>query len=155
MSIGGFIGKVFGTDAAIQTTVNAVKDGLDALVYTEEEKATTAAADRAAARSMVVEWMQATSGQNLARRWLAIVITTGWLAQYGSANLFAVIAVFVKEPLSQQMLAASGIMGGYANQMNGAVMLILAFYFAAPHMGQIVDAAMSRFGKPPTPAKEQ
>ena len=149
MSIGSFVGKVFGTDAAIKETVSAVRDGLDALVYTDEEKATDAAADRAKARSMVVEWMQATSGQNLARRWLAIVITSGWLAQYAAANLFAVAAVFTKEPLAQQMLAASGIMGGYANQMNGAVMLILAFYFAAPHMGQIVDSAMQRFGKAP------
>ena len=34
-----FWGKVFGTDEAIKGAVTAVRDGLDALVYTDEEKA--------------------------------------------------------------------------------------------------------------------
>jgi hypothetical protein len=29
--------------------------------------------------------------------------------------------------------------------MNGAVMLILGFYFAAPYMGKMVDGAMAKF----------
>ena len=37
-------------------------------------------------------------------------------------------------------------MGGYAHEMNGAMMLILGFYFAAPYMGSIVEGAMKKFG---------
>jgi hypothetical protein len=67
-----FWGKIFGTENAINTTISAVKDGLDALVYTDEEKAGDAAKERTQARSMVVDWMQATQGQNLARRLIAL-----------------------------------------------------------------------------------
>jgi len=31
-------------------------------------------------------------------------------------------------------------------RLNGAVMLILAFYFAAPHMGAMIGQAMDKFG---------
>lgn len=143
----GILSRIFAGPETINNTVTAVKEGLDALVYTDEEKANDAAAERAAARGMVVEWMKATSGQNLARRWLAMAITTGWLCQYGAANLFSVIAVFSSDKLAGKMVNASEVMGGYANQMNGAVMLILGFYFAAPHMANIVEAAMNKFGK--------
>ena len=142
----GILSRIFAGPETVATAVNAVRDGLDALVYTDEEKAVDAAKDRAEARGLVVQWMQATSGQNLARRYLSVVITLVWLAQYLAANFFALSAIFVDQPLSNSFLAASGIMGGYANQMNGAVMLILGFYFAAPHMSSIVDAAMTRFG---------
>jgi hypothetical protein len=145
MGVGAFFGKMFGTDQAITTTVNAVRDGLDALVYTPEEKAVDAAKDRAAAREMVVGWMQATSGQNIARRWLSLMITGVWLAQYVVAQVMAISGIFMED--SKRVLKAADIMAGYAEQMNGAVMLILAFYFAAPHMDKIVGVAMERFGK--------
>lgn len=149
---GGFLGKMFGTDAAISSTVAAVRDGLDALVYTDEEKAVAAAKDRAAAREMVVGWMQATSGQNIARRWLSLMVTGVWLAQYLVAQCMAVAGIFIDDP--KRVLKAADVMAGYAEQMNGAVMLILAFYFAAPHMDKIVDAAMDKFGKRPATEKE-
>jgi hypothetical protein len=35
---------------------------------------------------------------------------------------------------------------GGANDLGSAVMLILAFYFAAPHIGSATKAALSKFG---------
>lgn len=141
----GLFAKIFSTDDAISKTVDAVASGLDKLVYTNEERADAAAIDRAAARAMVVDWMTATNGQNLARRWIAFAITSMWLAQYAMANLFSVLAVFMQDTRANMFLGASTVMANYAVQMNGAVMLILAFYFAAPHMDKVVDVAMSRF----------
>jgi len=43
------------------------------------------------------------------------------------------MSVWVKEPTA--FIESAKVMGGYAETMKGAVMLILAFYFAAPHMG--------------------
>ena len=59
----GFWGKLFGTEKALSGIVDGVTKGLDALVYTDEEKAKDAAADRTEARQMVVGWMAATQGQ--------------------------------------------------------------------------------------------
>lgn len=154
MGITKLFGRIFGSPEATKEIITSVSAGLDVLVYTQEEKAQAAATERAQGRAIVVQWMEATSGQNLARRFISMAITMGWLAQYGAANLFAVIAVFINNP--EKFLAASAIMAGYANQMNGAVMLILGFYFAAPHLGTIVDKAMDRFGTaPPTTPKQQ
>ena len=48
------VGKIFGTDKAITAVISNVSKGLDALVYTDEEKAGDAAKDRSEARKMVV-----------------------------------------------------------------------------------------------------
>ena len=77
-----FWGKLFGTEKALNGIVDGVTNGLDALVYTDEEKAADAAADRSEARKMVVGWMAATQGQNLARRLIALSITGTWLGMY-------------------------------------------------------------------------
>lgn len=148
--------RIFAGPETIKTTVEAVRDGLDALVFTDEEKASEAAKERAEARGMVVKWMQGTSGQNLARRWLSIAITSVWLGQYLVAQIFTISTLWIY-PVERRVAwrETAELMAGYAEQMNGAVMLILAFYFAAPHMGQIVDVAMARFGKPMPRLKDE
>lgn len=136
-------GKIFGTDEAIKGAVGAVKDGLDALVYTDEEKATDAAKERSEARSMLVGWMEATQGQNLARRLISLAVTGVWLLQYVVAQIASSIAVFWSEA-SGQLNALSALQLQSADNMSPAVMLILAFYFAAPHMSEVVKAFTER-----------
>lgn len=146
-----FWGKVFGTDEAIKSTIGAVKDGLDALVYTEEEKASDASKDRSEARSMLVGWMEATQGQNLARRLISMAITSVWLFQYMFSQIASSIAVFWIER-ADQLNKLANIQLESANDMSPAVMLILAFYFAAPHMSDftkaITDGFAARKGAP-------
>jgi len=141
-----FWGKMFGTDEAIKTTIGAVKDGLDALVYTEEEKSVDAAKERSEARSMLVGWMEATQGQNLARRVISLAITGVWLSQYIIAQIAASIGIFWLEKTAQLNELAEVNMKS-AEAMSGAVMLILAFYFAAPHMGDFAKAIIGKFQK--------
>lgn len=138
-----FWGKIFGTDEAIKGAVGAVRDGLDALVYTEEEKAGDAAKERSEARSMLVGWMEATQGQNLARRVISLAITGVWLLQYVIAQISSAIAVFWQEAAGQ-LNALSALQLQSADNMSPAVMLILAFYFAAPHMSDVVKAFTER-----------
>jgi len=140
-----FWGKIFGTDEAIKGAVGAVRDGLDALVYTEEEKAGDAAKERSEARSMLVGWMEATQGQNLARRVISLAITGVWLLQYVIAQISSAIAVFWQEAAGQ-LSALSALQLQSADNMSPAVMLILAFYFAAPHMSDVVKAFTERMG---------
>ena len=46
---------------------------------------------------------------------------------------------------TERLMESASLMGGYAHEMNGAMMLILGFYFAAPYMGSIVEGAMKKF----------
>ncbi len=138
-----FWGKMFGTDEAIKGAVGAVKDGLDALVYTDEEKANDAAKERSEARAMLVQWMEATQGQNLARRIISLAITGVWLTQYIVSQLAASVAIFWTTKASQLNDLAK-LQLESANDMSSAVMLILAFYFAAPHMGDFAKAVVGR-----------
>lgn len=142
--IGATIGKIFGTDKAIASVIDNVSKGIDALVYTDEEKARDAAKDRAAARSMIISWMDSTKGQNLARRLIALCIVVVWLLQYLCGMILSVVGIWVSDP--EKILASAEVIGEFAERMNGAVMLILGFYFAAPYMGSIVQGAMAKFG---------
>lgn len=140
-----FWGKIFGTEKALNGVVNGVTKGLDALVYTDEEKAQAAASERSEARKMVVGWMAATQGQNLARRLIALSITGVWLFMYLLSTLLSMFAVFSEN--AKQITEVADIAQKSASEMNPAVMLILAFYFAAPHMGGIAKAVTERFVK--------
>jgi len=146
-AVAAFFGKVFGTEKAIERTIDAASRGIDALVYTEEEKAVDAAKDRSEARAMVVQWMEATQGQNLARRFLSMSITGVWLGMYLWAQFCMTVGIFVPDYYALRINAAGALSASYAEGLNGAVMLILAFYFAAPHMGDLAKVAMSRFGQ--------
>lgn len=139
------LGKIFGTEKALTGIVEGVSKGLDKLVYTEEEKTDSAAQDRAEARGMVVEWMQATQGQNLARRLIALLITGIWVFMYLTTTALSFAAVWTDKAMTANLNTAAQIIGERAYEMNGAMMLILAFYFAAPHMGDIAQAAIARF----------
>ena len=142
---GGLIGKLFGTEKALAGIVDGVTKGLDALVYTDQEKAHDAAAEYKEGRQMVVEWMRTTQGQNLARRLIALSITGVWLFMYVFSVCLNMVAVFANE--AEKIIHVSNIAKESANDMSSPVMLILAFYFAAPHMGGIAKAAIERFGK--------
>lgn len=141
------MGKIFGSEKALESAVSGINRGLDALVYTDEEKAQDAAQERQKARSMVVEWMGNTTGQKLARRLIAVSITFVWLLQYIAAWGLVVAAIFVDPETGERLKEASALTQEHSDGMTGAIMLILSFYFAAPHMDKIVGPAMERFAK--------
>lgn len=125
--------------------MDGVSSGLDKLVYTDEEKADDHAKSVTEARQLVVDWMRSTQGQNLARRLIALSITGVWLMQYVVAWLMDIIAIFVGNAATRKLITeASTATDARADTMVGAVMLILAFYFAAPHMGDIASAALGK-----------
>lgn len=135
-------GKIFATEKSIEKSIDAVVNGLDKLVYTQEEKAEATAKARLEAQGLLIQWLEQSSGQNLARRWLAVAITSTWLGQYLGGMVFALFSVFMTD--KDRLLAASGILASYANEMASAVMLILGFYFAAPYMGTVIDKVFDK-----------
>lgn len=143
-----FLGRLFGTEKALEGIVDGATKALDKLAYTEEEKEQDAAKERSEARQLVVQWMGSTQGQNLARRMLALIVSLIWVTMYLISTLLDAVRPWVSDPdISSRLQESASEIGDRAMQMNGAMMLILGFYFAAPHMGQIVSAALQRFGK--------
>lgn len=139
------LGKMLGSEKALGSAIGAVKDGLDALVYTDEEKAQDAAKERAAAREMVVGWMQATQGQNLARRFIALVVTMIWAAQYVVAIILDAAMPFADQANQVALSQTADAIRSGGEQVTGAFMLVIGFYFAAPHLSAIVGGAMDKF----------
>jgi len=144
-AIGSFVGKMLGSDKAIEKGIDTISNGLDKLVYTDEEKAEDGAKERALARQSLVKWLDATQGQNLARRLLALIVTATWLLMYLATTGLAIAGIWLTDSAAQ-LKAAADVIGDRATEMNGAMMLILGFYFAAPHLGSIVGVAMNKFG---------
>jgi hypothetical protein len=98
MGVFSFIGRMFGSEKSVDAMVTSLSNGLDKLVYTDEEKADAAAIDRANARSMLIEWMDKTQGQNIVRRMLATIIAFTWLSQYFITGLLNFLAVWKEDP---------------------------------------------------------
>lgn len=142
--IGSVVGRIFGSDKALTSVVNGVSNGLDKLIYTNEEKAEDAAKATTEARLMIVKWMDSTKGQNLARRLIALSVVSVWLFQYLCCMFLSVAAVWM--PGSDKIISSAQIIGTFAEKMNGAVMLVLGFYFAAPYMGDIAKNALHSIG---------
>ncbi len=142
-----FFGRLFGSEKALDAVVGGAVRGLDALVYTSEEKAQDAARATTEARQMVVAWMAATQGQNLSRRLIALSITGVWLSQIVASQLLNVASVWASPATSLKLIQSAKIMMAGSVAMGSAVMLILAFYFAAPHMGDIAKAVTGRFAR--------
>lgn len=108
--------------------MDTLSKGLDKLVYTSEEKADMAFEVRKYAGELLVGWMGATQGQNIARRLLAIVVTFTWLFMYVvSAGLNIAVSWIENPVLVKNIQASADIVGTRASEMNGAMMLILGF----------------------------
>ena len=137
------LGRLLGTEKAMTASVEALRDGLDALYYSDEEKAQDASKERSEARMMVVQWMHATQGQNLARRLIALILTSIWSLQYIGYFGLSMAAIWVDNP--KQLIESAELLKEGADQMGGAMMLILAFYFSAPYMDKIVTTAVDKF----------
>ena len=139
-------GKIFGTDKAVESGLNMIYKAGDALVYTDEEKAIDKARKIKQVQQFMIDWMETTKGQNIARRLLAIMITSVWLFLYLVGIVLSVISPWVDAEISLKLMESARVLESNADRMSGAVMIIIAFYFAAPHMDKIVTGALNKFG---------
>ena len=139
-----FLGRLLGSPKALSDTVEAVGKGIDRFVYTKEEKAEDAARAVTEGRNMVIKWMETTQGQNLARRIIALSITLVWLLMFLAKIALPIAGIWLEDDKWAQ---SAEVVGDSIDQMTGAVMLILGFYFAAPHLDKITGAAMDKLSR--------
>ena len=145
----GLLGRLFGSPKAIGEVARAARDGLDALVYTKEERAEDDRKDTTDARAVIIRWLESSKGQNLARRIIGVGVFAMWAMMWGASAAFYVASIWVAEPA--RWVATSTALSGYATEINGEFMLVLGFYFAAPHLGKFAEVLSRR--NSPAPAK--
>ena len=121
---------MFGAPQALTDTVNVVADAVDKFTFTDQEKAAVAQAELKAARAATVEWMRTTKGQNLARRYIALFVTWMW-------GFMLVSSILLRIAGFEHAAAAIEIHLPHLARM---MMLVLGFYFAAPHLAPIAKA---------------
>ena len=88
--------------------------------------------------------MAATSGQNIARRLIALVIIGIWSGCYVVSIAMVVVAVFLSGAWSDHLREASGLIDAHISDIEGMLILILTFYFGAPHVENVVRAVVAR-----------
>lgn len=141
-----WLGRLFGTDKAAASLIDNISNGLDKIYYSEEEKAEDKAKAKVEASNLLINWLSSTQGSNLARRIIALSVTAIWALQYVAAMLMLAIVPWVDAQTTIDALTASATSFRESGaQIDGAMMLVLGFYFAAPHLGSVVTTAMNKF----------
>jgi len=108
-------GWLFGGSKAADKTVNSISNGLDKLVYTDEEKGD---AHRAGVE-LFIEYQRATQPQNLARRLIALILV----------GLFAALVLLVASVWPFNKEYAKFVFTLLTDVVVTPVGIIIAFYF--------------------------
>lgn len=144
-----FFGSMFGNKEAGNKIIDGVKDGIDKIWYTDEEKAEDVAQARREGYAVYMEWLKSTSGSRLARRYIAVIITTPWAIAQVLSMILDMVTPFIKgvetvktiidgkltEQLvlkSDKFVEASNSLSADANANNELVGVVLLFYFGGP-----------------------
>lgn len=140
-----WIGKLFGSDKAAESLVNHLSNGIDKIWYTEQEKSEDKQKAISEANNVYMQWLQSTSGSSIARRFIAIVVTIVWAAQYVGSLLMATLAPwFSDKQVVDAMMATSKALAENGDQGNAAFMCILGFYFLGNKADAMFTAAVDK-----------
>lgn len=132
----GFFKRMFGAPETVKQTIDIVAQGLDKIVYTDEEKAEDNRKDVTQARAMMLDWIKATQGQNLSRRFIAITTTVayflcflityiaGGLAAYYSGDEESIKAIENFYLYSKSSL----------DSLQSLAYIVFGFYFGGPYL---------------------
>ena len=143
-----FIGKLFGSDKAAASLIDNISCGLDKLVYTDEEKSEDSAQALREGNKVYMTWLQSTTGSAIARRFIAIVVTLVWAAQYvGSMLLSAIAPWMTDETIVKAMMESAEVLQANGEQGNAAFMVVLSFYYLGNKGDALIQAAVNKFSK--------
>ena len=158
----GVLGKILGSEKAFGKVFDAAKGAIDKAVYTKQEKAEHSEKlelmrfeQHAKLADQAVKWMEATSGQNITRRILAIMIFGIWFLSYFVALVMSVASVFVKVTAATQLRTAAAMLNDHISDIEGILMLVAVFYFGSPHVQGVVDVLTKRMGSKPTSGADE
>ena len=134
-------GKLFASDKVVDSGISLI----DKAFYTDEERAEDK--QRASDRKdqLVIDWIEASKGSNIARRFIAVLVTLLWVFLFVFGWAVSQYAIWSEKLTIEKLKLIQEANAPYLEQATGAMMLVLGFYFAAPYMGDIAKGALSRF----------
>ncbi len=103
-----------GGSGAATKAVDGIYNGVDALFYTDEEKAS----DYVARNKLYIEYQKATMPQNVARRIIALMIVGNWLILINVSVILLLIGSDVVDNVTEIVM-----------YMSASVTVIVSFYF--------------------------
>ena len=113
--------------------ITGVKEGLDALFFTNEEKAQHASE----AFKLYLEWIKATQGHNVSRRFLAVVVALLWTFLV----LLTVLVKIVEITLGWMEGASEFVFTVLTDVVALPFAGVMAFYFATQLLQRSIGAA--------------
>ena len=133
--------KLFASDKVVDSGISLI----DKAFYTDEEKAEDK--QRASDRKdqLIIDWIEASKGSNIARRFIAVLVTFLWVFLFVFGWAVSQYAIWSEKLTIEKLKLIQEANAPYLEQATGAMMLVLGFYFAAPFMGDIAKGALSRF----------
>ena len=139
----GFISQIFNSPKALAKLVSAGVSAGDALVYTKEEKARYSQE----MAKLSIDYLKASSGQNIVRRMLALGIGAIWSFCFLTHIGLLLASVFVHGDKALQLKTAAAMLQESLTDLSGLVLAILAFYFYLPHSGQLWQKLGDKWGE--------
>lgn len=115
------LGRIFASSESGDAIIQGAVKGLDALVFTQEEKAQMSQETF----KLWLDWQQATSGQNLARRYIALVVVALWAALI----LLGVTFLVLEQSLGWMGGTADAVFDVLGANVDSPLLLVLGFYF--------------------------
>lgn len=110
------LAAIFGSTKNTETIVEGAVNGLDALVFTDEEKAEV----NAKLGDWFLRYLQATQPQNLSRRLIAVIVVALW-----ALLILVAVAAYQFSPAFSQF-----IFDTLSENVNTPFSIIIGFYFA-------------------------
>lgn len=136
------IARLFGSPKAIETMASGIVGGLDKMKFTQEERAEV----NLQLGKSVVNWVETSKGQNLSRRLIAVMVSAVWVLGVVLSLIFAVIIPFVSHETAETFnIALAGIKSVFGDfGVSGVFMMVVGFYFAAPHIDKFAGVALKK-----------
>lgn len=128
-----FWGRLFGSDHVIQRAADGIYNGVDKLIYTEQEKA-----------EGFLKLLKQYEPFKLAQRLLALVVAIPYVAVWLMCAAMMVFSAFVDPATGKHIQEVSRTLGEMNNDTLGMpVALVLSFYFA----GGALEGVVGRFNE--------
>ena len=143
----GFLKALFpGADAA-GAVVEKSLGMIDKAFYTDQEKAEDARRAKRAIMDEYLRWMEATSGQNRARRALALLVASLWAFTWILSLLLDVLAPWLSPDISNEVRQSSAVLKDAAGEMSLMFGMVMTFYFAMRPANGLIDAFKAKHTK--------
>jgi hypothetical protein len=143
--MGGLLSKIFGTDKAVsdagdiaKTITTGVVKGMDALVFTDEEKESMSQDKMRIISDLIIKLQDQFTPRAITRRIIAVLFSTAYMVAY-YISLFIVGWEYIKDRATGEETIALIIKLTEAFGLGAIILTIIIFYFGYYGITKIME----------------